>query len=87
VRELAAAGLIVLADKGYTRAGRHVHKGRYKPASQEAANLAHAKLRTHGERANANPRSGTSGANSAAAPDAAPVAKAVHVLQDREIAR
>ena len=38
----------MLADKGYTRAGRHVHKGRYKPASQQAANLAHAKLRTPG---------------------------------------
>jgi hypothetical protein len=37
VRELTAAGLIVLADKGYTGAGAHViapYRGRNKPASQ-----------------------------------------------------
>jgi hypothetical protein len=56
VRELAAAGLIVLADKGYTGAGDHIRtpcKGKNKPASQKAANRAHAKLRGPGERANA----------------------------------
>ena len=55
-RELEAAGLIVLADKGYTGAGDHVltpYRGRNKPASQKAANSAHAKLRAPGERANA----------------------------------
>jgi DDE superfamily endonuclease/Helix-turn-helix of DDE superfamily endonuclease len=43
VRELAAAGLIVLADKGYTGAGDHVrtpYKGKNKPESQKAANTA-----------------------------------------------
>jgi DDE superfamily endonuclease len=56
VRRLAAAGLIVLADKGYIGAGEHVltpYQGRNKPASQNAANRARARLRTPGERANA----------------------------------
>jgi hypothetical protein len=46
----------VLTDKGYTGAGEHVltpYRGRNKPASQKAANSAHAKLRAPGERANA----------------------------------
>jgi hypothetical protein len=48
VRELAASGLIVLADQGYTGAGDHIrtpYKGRNKPPSQKAANRAHATLR------------------------------------------
>lgn len=52
-------GLIVLADKGYTGADDHIHtpyKGKNRPASQKAANRAHAKLRGPGERANAQPR-------------------------------
>jgi DDE superfamily endonuclease/Helix-turn-helix of DDE superfamily endonuclease len=56
VRELAAAGLITLGDKGYTGAGQHVltpYRGRGKPESQKAANQAHARLRAPGERANA----------------------------------
>ncbi len=56
LRELAAAGLVVLADKGYHGAGDHIrtpYKGRNKPESQKAANRAHAKLRSPGERANA----------------------------------
>jgi hypothetical protein len=56
VRELAAAGLIVLADKGYHGAGDHIrtpYKGKNKPESQKAANCAHATLRSPGERANA----------------------------------
>jgi hypothetical protein len=51
VRELAAAGLIVLADKGYIGAGPHVltpYRGRNKPASQKADNRAHAQLRAPG---------------------------------------
>src|SRR5436190_3657835 len=47
VRELAASGLIVLADKGYTGAGAHIrtpYKGKNKPPSQKSANRAHAKL-------------------------------------------
>ncbi len=56
LRELAAAGLIVLADKGYHGAGQPLltpHKGRGKPESQKDANRAHARLRGVGERANA----------------------------------
>ncbi|WP_113702129.1 transposase family protein [Nonomuraea lactucae] len=56
LRRLQAAGLVVLADKGYVGAGEHVrvpYKGRNKPASQKAANAAHARLRGPGERANA----------------------------------
>jgi hypothetical protein len=56
LRELAASGLIVLADKGYVGAGEHVRipcRGRGKPASQKDANRAHAQLRSPGERANA----------------------------------
>lgn len=55
-RRLKAADLLTLADKGYVGAGEHVrvpYKGRNKPASQKAANAAHAKLRGPGERANA----------------------------------
>ena len=40
VRELAAAGLVVLADKGYHFAGEHIrtpYKGRNKPQSQRSA--------------------------------------------------
>ena len=54
IGELKAAGLIVLADKGYIGAGEHVltpYRGRNKPASQKAANLARARLRGPGKRA------------------------------------
>jgi hypothetical protein len=56
LRELAASGPVVLADKGYHGAGDHIrtpYKARNKPPSQKAANRAHAKLRSPGERANA----------------------------------
>ncbi len=56
LRHLAAAGLVTLADKGYHGAGDAVltpYRGRNKPASQKAANRAHAQLRSPGERANA----------------------------------
>jgi hypothetical protein len=46
--ELGAAGLIVLADKGY-QGGAYAkvpYKGKNKPASQKEANKAHAKLRS-----------------------------------------
>jgi len=59
-RELAASGLVVLADQGYHGAGDHIrtpYKGRNKPESQKAANRAHAKLRGPGERANAQLKS------------------------------
>ena len=53
--ELEAVGLIVLADKGYQGAAyaRIPYRGKNKPESQKAANRAHAKLRSPGERANA----------------------------------
>lgn len=53
--ELQAAGLIVLADKGYQGAAhaKVPYKGKNKPESQKEANKAHAKLRAPGERANA----------------------------------
>jgi hypothetical protein len=44
VRELAASGLIVLADKGHHGAGEHIrtpYQGRNKPAWQKEANRAH----------------------------------------------
>ena len=56
VRELASCGLVILADKGYAGAGEHIrtpYRGRNKPASQNDANRAHARLRSPGERANA----------------------------------
>lgn len=56
VREQAASGLIVPADKGYAGAGDHIripYRGRNKPPSQKAANRAHAKLRSPCERAHA----------------------------------
>ena len=53
--ELATADLPALADKGYHGAthARTPYRGRGKPASQKHANRAHAKLRSPGERANA----------------------------------
>jgi len=53
--ELEAAGLIVLADKGYQGAAhaKVPYKGKNKPPSQKDANKAHAQLRSPGERANA----------------------------------
>jgi hypothetical protein len=71
IRELAAAGLITLADKAYISAGEHVltsYRGRGKPESQEAANRAHARLRAPGERAMPSSRPRTSCASFAAAP-------------------
>lgn len=56
MRQLAAARLITLAGKGYTGTGdplRTPYRGRGKPASQKAANRAHARFRAPGERANA----------------------------------
>ena len=53
--ELEAAGLVVLADKGYQGStwAKIPYQGKNKPESQKAANRAHAKLRSPGERANA----------------------------------
>ena len=53
--ELEAAGLVVLADKGYQGSthAKTPYKGKNKPQSQKDANRAHAQLRAPGERANA----------------------------------
>jgi len=91
VRELAAAGLIVLADKGYTGADDHIrtpYKGKNKPASQKAANRAHAKLRGPGERANAQLKTWRILRKLRCCRwQAGQLAKAIHVLQAREITR
>jgi hypothetical protein len=71
VRELAAAGLVVLADKGYHgRRGPHPHpcKGKSKPESQKAANRAHAKLRSPSSAPTPSLKPGASCGNSVAAP-------------------
>jgi DDE superfamily endonuclease len=99
LRELAASGLIVLADKGYAGAGDHVripYRGRGKPTPQKDANRAHPQLRSPGERANAQLRSPGERANAQLKTGAScklrccpwragQLAKAIHVLQAREI--
>ena len=90
LRQLAASGLIVLADKGYAGAGEHVripYRGRGKPASQKDANRAHAQLRSPGERANAQLKTWRILRKLRCCPwKAGQLAKAIHVLQAREIA-
>ena len=90
VRELAAAGLVVLADKGYHGAGDHIrtpYKGRNKPEPQKAANRAHAQLRGPGERANAQLKTWRILRKLRCCPwKAGQLAKAIHVLQAREFA-
>ena len=87
VRELAAAGLIVLADKGYIGAGdpvRTPYRGRGKPASQKDANRA--------TRGSALPASGQRPAQDLADPAQTPLLplarraarQSIHVLQTRE---
>jgi hypothetical protein len=89
VRELAAAGLVVLADKGYHGAGDPVltpYRGRNKPASQKDANRAHAQLRSPGERASAQLKTWHIPRKLRCWPwKAGQLAKAIHVLQAREI--
>jgi hypothetical protein len=89
IRELAATGLIVLADKGYHGAGdpvRTPYRGRGKPASQKDANRAHAQLRSPAERANAQLKTWRILRKLRCCPwHAGQLAKAIHVLQNREI--
>jgi hypothetical protein len=88
-RRVAAAGLITLADMGYIGAGSHVlvpYRGRGKPPSQKAANSAHARLRAPGERANAQLKTWHILRKLRCCPwKAGQIAKAIHVLQTREI--
>jgi hypothetical protein len=89
IRRLAAAGLIVLADKGYIGTGDHVltpYRGRNKPPSQKAANRAHAQLRAPAERANAQLKTWHILRKLRCCPwRAGQLAKAIHVLQAHEI--
>jgi hypothetical protein len=89
VAELAASGLVVLADKGYIGAGEHVrtpYRGRNKPASQKDANRAHARLRGPGERANAQLKSWRILRKLRCCPwKAGQLARAIHALQTREM--
>jgi hypothetical protein len=85
--ELEAAGLVVLADKGYQGAAhaKLPYRGKNKPESQKAANRAHAKLRAPGERANAQLKSWKILRKLRCCPwKAGKIAKAIHVLQTRE---
>ena len=85
--ELEAAGLIVLADKGYQGAAhaKVPYKGKNKPESQKDANRAHARLRGPGERANAQPKTWKILRKLRCCPwRASKLAKAIHVLQLRE---
>jgi hypothetical protein len=88
LRHLAAAGLVVLADKGYQGAGPPLitpYRGRNKPASQKDANKAHARLRAPGERANAQLKTWRILRKLRCCPwRAGHLAKAIHVLQTRE---
>jgi len=87
--ELEAAGLIVLADKGYQGAAhaKIPYRGRNKPESQKEANRAHARLRAPGERANALLKNWRILRKLRCCPwRAGQLAKAIHVLQIREVA-
>src|ERR1700740_3278972 len=85
--ELEAAGLITLADKGYQGSAyaKIPYKGKNKPESQKQANKAHARLRSPGERANAQLKSWHVLRKLRCCPwRAGQLAKAIHVLQIRE---
>jgi hypothetical protein len=85
--ELEAAGLIVLADKGYQGAAhaKLPYRGKNKLESQKEANRAHAKLRSPGERANAQLKTWRILRKLRCCPwRAGQLAKAIHVLQVRE---
>ena len=85
--ELEATGLIVLADKGYQGAARAKvpYKGKNKPESQKDANRAHAKLRSPGERANAQLKTWHILDKLRCCPwRAGHLAKAIHALQIHE---
>jgi hypothetical protein len=85
--ELEAAGLVTLADKGYQGStyAKLPYRGKDKPESQKLANRAHAKLRSPGERANAQLKTWHILRKLRCCPwRAGQLAKAIHVLQVRE---
>jgi hypothetical protein len=90
---LRETGLIALADKGYhgyDDTGQHLitpYKGRNKPESCKDANRAHARLRGPGERANAQLKQWRILRKLRCCPRrAGQLAKAIHVLQNCEVA-
>ena len=85
--ELEAAGLVTLADKGYQGStyAKIPYKGKNKPQSQKDANKAHARLRSPGERANAQLKTWRILRKLRCCPwRTGQIAKAIHVLQIRE---
>ena len=85
--ELETAGLVTLADKGYLGStyAELPYRGTNKPASQKQANRAHAKLRSPGERANAQLNTWHILRKLRCCPwRAGQLAKAIHVLQVRD---
>lgn len=88
LRALQAAGLLVLADKGYNGAGEPLltpYKGKNKPEPLKDANRSHARLRGPGERANAQLKGWRILRKLRCCPHrAGQLAKAIHVLQTRE---
>jgi hypothetical protein len=90
LRELAAAGLIVLADKGYQGAADPVitpYKGKNKPESQKQANRSHARLRGQVNARTRSSRHGGSSESYVAAPTAPAISpRPIHVLQSHEAA-
>ena len=85
--ELAAADLPALADKGYHGAAhaKVPYRGRGKPVSQKHANRAYAKLRSPGERANAQLKAWKILTRLRCCPwRAGQIAKAIVVLQTHE---
>jgi hypothetical protein len=88
LQALAASGLITLSDKGYHGAGepaRTPYRGKNKPESQKDANRAHARLRSPGERANAQLKTWRILRKLRCCPwRAGQLARAIHVLQIRE---
>lgn len=87
LHELEAAGLVTLVGKGY-QGSTHAkvpYMGKNKSRSQKEANRAHAKLRSPGERANAQLKTWRILRQLRCCPwRAGQLAKAIHVLQVRE---
>jgi hypothetical protein len=84
---LEAAGLVTLAGKGYQGSAyaKIPYKGKNKPQSQKDANKAHARLRSPGERANAQLKTWRILRKLRCCPwRAGQLAKAIHALQLRE---
>ncbi len=86
IAELAACGLVALGDKGY-RGEEHIrtpYRGRNKPASQQDANRARARLRAPGGRAHARLKSWRIWRKLRCCPGrAGQLARAIHVLRAR----